>query len=213
MLVLDRNPVDKMTNVTFGRAAALPSACLLFLWVTLIPSIFCFHSITNSHRQRRYQHVMIPRSQSPAISTSQRSNRGFQIEAFWRSSSTSNDDDGSDEDEAGTEEEKKQEEDASISSSSNEPPFALTEPSPEYVVQPTMKKSLNKNRDKSLLTLFNHIGNNFKPMAKKAVANGYQSKDQLKKVLYASKACLYYTLFIVYRSYRGFIVLLPATFR
>lgn len=67
--------------------------------------------------------------------------------------------------------------------------------------------------EKSLLQLVNEIGNNFRAMAEKSTAKGYQSEDQLKRILHAAKACIYYSLFIIYRAYRGFFVLLPATFR
>ena len=50
-------------------------------------------------------------------------------------------------------------------------------------------------------------------MAQKSTAKGYQCEDRYKKILYAVKSCVYYTLFILYRAYRGFFVLLPATFR
>jgi hypothetical protein len=64
-----------------------------------------------------------------------------------------------------------------------------------------------------LLTLLNEVGEKFKTMAQKSTANGIKSKNQSTKILYAAKACLYYTLFIIYRTYRGFFVLLPATVR
>ena len=66
---------------------------------------------------------------------------------------------------------------------------------------------------KSLVTLLNDIGNNFKSMAVTATTKGTASSEQSMKILCAIKACLYYTLFILYRSYRGFFVLLPATIR
>merc|ERR1712003_18680 len=49
--------------------------------------------------------------------------------------------------------------------------------------------------------------------AQRSTAKGYQSEDQSRKILFAAKACTYYTLFMIYRAYRGFFVLLPATFR
>lgn len=67
--------------------------------------------------------------------------------------------------------------------------------------------------EKSLLALANEIGNNFRGMAQKSTAKGYESEDQFKKILHAAKACVYYSLFILYRAYRGFFVLLPATFK
>lgn len=66
--------------------------------------------------------------------------------------------------------------------------------------------------EKSLWVLLNEIGNNFKAMAQRATVKGSESDSQSKKIVYATKACVYYTLFILYRAYRGFFVLLPATF-
>jgi len=65
---------------------------------------------------------------------------------------------------------------------------------------------------KSLWVLLNEIGNNFKDMAQKATAKGSESDAQSKKIIYAAQGCVYYALFILYRTYRGFFVLLPATF-
>ena len=50
-------------------------------------------------------------------------------------------------------------------------------------------------------------------MAETATTTGTASSEQSKKILCAIKASLYYTLFILYRSYRGFFVLLPALIR
>jgi len=74
-------------------------------------------------------------------------------------------------------------------------------------------KASTDSTEKSLLALVNDIGNNFQVMAKKSTAKGSECKDQYQKILFAAKACVYYTLFIFYRAYRGFFVLLPATFR
>ncbi|OEU07896.1 hypothetical protein FRACYDRAFT_250523 [Fragilariopsis cylindrus CCMP1102] len=69
------------------------------------------------------------------------------------------------------------------------------------------------NNNKSLLTLLNEVGEKFKTSAQTSTAKGIESKKQSTKILYAAKACLFYTLFISYRTYRGFFVLLPATVR
>jgi hypothetical protein len=76
-----------------------------------------------------------------------------------------------------------------------------------------ISSSSSSSNNKSLLTLLNEVGEKFKTMAQKSTANGIKSKNQSTKILYAAKACLYYTLFIIYRTYRGFFVLLPATVR
>ena len=66
--------------------------------------------------------------------------------------------------------------------------------------------------EKSLWVLLNEIGNNFQGMAQRATKKGSESDAQSKKIIYAAKGSVYYTLFILYRAYRGFFVLLPATF-
>lgn len=73
--------------------------------------------------------------------------------------------------------------------------------------------SSSTTTNKSLVTLLNDIGNNFKSMAETATTKGTASSEQSMKIVCAIQASLYYTLFIVYRSYRGFFVLLPATIR
>jgi hypothetical protein len=64
-----------------------------------------------------------------------------------------------------------------------------------------------------LVTLINEAGQSFKPLAEKATARGYQEETRPKKFLYGVQACVYYLLFIAYRAYRGFFVLLPAVFQ
>ena len=73
--------------------------------------------------------------------------------------------------------------------------------------------SSSTTTNKSLVTLLNDIGNNFKSMAETATTKGTASSEQSTKIVCAIQASVYYTLFILYRSYRGFFVLLPATIR
>jgi hypothetical protein len=73
--------------------------------------------------------------------------------------------------------------------------------------------STSKKGREGILDLINDIGQNFKPLAEKATAKGYQADTQTKKIFYAAQACVYYLLFILYRAYRGLFVLVPAVFR
>jgi len=197
--------------------------------MAFLPSNLGFQQLTtNSPCQQRYLYsangVMTTRHHSRFLSTSsQRLERGLQLESLWRHNSPkssnkdedkddSKDDSKDDEEEKTDEVEKKpQDEDVETSSSSSssvEATSSSSSSSDTIVKSPTTTDS-----EKSLSTMLNELGNNFKAMAQKSTAKGYQCEDRYKKILYAVKSCVYYTLFILYRSYRGFFVLLPATFR
>lgn len=182
----------------------LRSICLL-AWLSLIQPNDGFQFSYNSpcQRQRRIH-------SATAFVTHQRSSRltrRLSLEAIWGGgSSASSSSDSGDSETEGEEiaEETTEEDDAAAAASTS----ADEEPSTDVVAAaPSAAGS-----EKSLLTLMNEIGNNFQSLARKATETGSQTEDQYKKILYAAKACLYYTLFILYRSYRGFFVLLPATF-
>jgi len=185
----------------FGRA-------FLLLWTTFLPSNLGFHLSRQAHQ------IVTHRSQFlPTTSLAQRSIRTVQLEALWKfssSSSPSNGDNGEDEeiteeDGEGTKPQDKEEDDSTSMKASTDIDMKDTSKQPE--------SSIKDSSYRSLLNLINDIGNNFKDMAEKATARGYLSEDQYKKILYAAKSCLYYSLFIIYRSYRGFFVLLPITVR
>jgi hypothetical protein len=190
--------------------AALRPDCIL-TWMVFIPSILGFHLTSNSPCERHRAHlangVMTPR-QSPIFS-SQRLARGIQLDAIWGSSSSapsssSGEDDDTNDKDATKETEKTPSDEAVVDTTS----MSSTDKSSDPAVE-----SSTPGTEKSLLDLVNEIGNNFQVLAKRSTTTGYESKGQSKKILYAAKACIYYTLFIIYRAYRGIFVLLPLTFR
>jgi len=194
----------------FGKA-------FLLLWTTFLPSNLGFYLATTNSKSRYWHastHEIITRHRPqflPTSSLAQRSIQNFQLEALWKDSSYSSPSNGdSGEDEGITEEEregtKPKEEDDSTS----------VKPSTDMDIKYNSKEAKSSITDsdyRSFLSLINDIGNNFKNLAEKATARGYLSEDQYKKILYAIKSCFFYTIFIIYRSYRGFFVLLPITVR
>ena len=214
-----------MMKNTLGRA------CLLLSMMTFLPSNLGFHLTTMT----RHQSQFLPATRSHV---QQRSIRGDGVqlrESFWQkpsssSSSKDNDDDTANSSGEIVEEEEetkplldKDEDDSSPSvevvSTDDiidvETSSASTTKELESASTNTedISSSSSSSNNKSLLTLLNEVGEKFKTMAQKSTANGIKSKNQSTKILYAAKACLYYTLFIIYRTYRGFFVLLPATVR
>jgi len=186
----------------------------MLTWTAFLPSIIGFHLTNNSACGRQQVNlssgVMTPR-RSPLLPNHSMS-RSIQLNGIWgpsspssSSSSSSNEDDCNDDEEVveGTEE-------PPVDEAVVETSMLSTDASSENIVA---KASSTDSTEKSLWVLLNEIGNNFQAMAQKSTTLGYQSEDQYKKILFAAKACVYYTLFIIYRTYRGFFVLLPATFR
>jgi hypothetical protein len=72
----------------------------------------------------------------------------------------------------------------------------------------TAKKAAQK-----LWVKLNDLGAGLKPKAQKATAKGYEATTKSAQFGYGLQACLYYSLFILYRAYRGLFVLLPAVFK
>ncbi len=172
-------------------------SALILTWILSIQSTLGFQLTSNSPIGRGHAHLgngVLNLRQSPIVPSHEMS-RNIRLEAFW----------GKEED---SEEEKEETETApsedtvasTTTSSTTEEPSEATESAPV-------------STEKSLLALVNEIGNNFRMMALKSTEKGSQSEDQYKKILHAAKACVYYSLFILYRAYRGFFVLLPATFK
>jgi hypothetical protein len=182
-------------------------SAFILAWILSIPSILGFQLTGNSPSERHQTYsangVMTPR-RSPIL-PSQGMARNCRLEAIWGPSSSSHPSSSKDDDdeEVEKETEKTPTEDTVVSTSMS----STDEPSDDATEPPTV------STEKSLLVLVNEIGNNFRAMAQKSTKKGYESEDQFKKILHAAKACVYYSLFIVYRTYRGFFVLLPATFR
>ena len=75
-----------------------------------------------------------------------------------------------------------------------------------------VKKS--NSEEKSIFTRFDDYCLNLKPRAIQANAKAQTFvDDQGKKILYTAKSCGLFSLFIVYRAYRGFFYILPEVFR
>ena len=156
----------------------------ILTWLVSITSILGFQPTSNSVTSRRSPFVSSPRFA-----------KSVRLAAMWGASS--NDENEEVEDEV----EEPSTDDGAVSTSM------------ESTGESSIDAKTPVSPEKSLLKLVNEIGNNFRTMAQKSTAKGYQSEDQYKRILHAAKACIYYSLFIVYRAYRGFFVLLPATFR
>ena len=211
-----------MTNMMLGVRG-----CLLLSMMTFLPSNLGFHLTTTM--TRRHQSQFLPATRNHV---QQRSIRGDGVQLsesfFNRSSPKKDNDDSSEEKEITEEEEEEEEEDTKaqldkegeddssplveIISTDDIIDAELSDPTKELESTSTTEDSTSNN-NKSLLTLLNEVGEKFKTNAQKSTAKGIDSKKQSTKILYAAKACLFYTLFIIYRTYRGFFVLLPATVR
>jgi hypothetical protein len=68
-------------------------------------------------------------------------------------------------------------------------------------------------KSRTLLETLDEAGQSLKPRAVKASAKASLVEKKGKKILYVLETCGLYSLFILYRAYRGFFVLLPAVFR
>lgn len=206
-----------------STALALRSVCLL-AWISFLPSNLGFQLPNVSLLPPATQGV-VTRRQSPFLLTNQqRSTRGLPLAGIFGkhdfSSSSSKDSEENNADDKEQAKEPTEDEDAdavatSSSSSSSEtadasPVDIVATDSTDVVV--ATNSSATTSSDKSLWVLINEIGNSFKDMGQRATTKGSESDAQSKKILYAVKACVCYTLFILYRAYRGVFVLLPATF-
>jgi len=96
----------------------------------------------------------------------------------------------------------------------------------EEASQPKLvKKSSNITNgpglSESLFRKIDEVGEMLKPMALEArekASEASSSQDdnnngKLKSIMYTAQSCILFTLFMTYRAYRGFFVLLPAVFR
>jgi len=196
--------------------AVLRSVCLV-AWLALLPSSLGFQLPNDSRRPVATPDAVTRRRPLPLLVTGHRSARGLALSGIFGKHDFSTkddkkDDDNDDDDDDETKDEKA--DDEAVVTFSSDPETTVAVPT---VVTTTVDTSDDAvaaaaNTTKSLLVLLNEIGNNFKAMAQTATAKGTASETQSKKILFAAKACVYYTLFILYRTYRGLFVLLPATF-
>jgi hypothetical protein len=77
----------------------------------------------------------------------------------------------------------------------------------------TSQSSGNEPERNSLLTAIDKAGLSLKPQAVKTSQNIRTATSKGKKALMIVQSCFLYSLFILYRGYRGFFVILPAVFR
>jgi hypothetical protein len=68
-------------------------------------------------------------------------------------------------------------------------------------------------KSRTILQTLDEAGQSLKPRAVKASAKASLMEKKGKKILYVLETSGLYSLFILYRAYRGFFVLLPAVFR
>lgn len=181
---------------------AAPRLVCILAWTVFVPSIFGFHLTINSSCRRHQVNlsgdVITPRQSS--LPPNQSMTRATKLKGIWGSSSSpsssSSEDDCNDDEEVETETGQTPVDEVVVETS-----MSSADASSENRVSMESSKA---GSEKSLWILLNEIGNNFQAMAQRSTTKGYQSEDQSKKILFASKACIYYTLFIIYRAYRGF---------
>lgn len=68
-------------------------------------------------------------------------------------------------------------------------------------------------KEGTFLQTFDRFGLALKPKASQASAKSLVTEGKGRKFLYSAQSGVLYTLFILYRAYRGFFVILPAVFR
>ena len=78
---------------------------------------------------------------------------------------------------------------------------------------PSSSSSSSESTTKSLFRALDQFGLSLKPRAVKAGAKMARSDKKFTKFVYLLQSCMFYSLFILYRGYRGFFVILPAVFR
>ncbi len=82
---------------------------------------------------------------------------------------------------------------------------------PEAVSFPI--KTEKKKSGKNLLEKLDYYGQSLKPRAMEKKGEVTHADTRKRKAWLGFQACTYFSLFIMYRAYRGFFVLLPAVFR
>lgn len=85
-------------------------------------------------------------------------------------------------------------------------------------VQENINTVLSVNGEKSsqrrsFVDSIDQAGLSLKPRAQMTDSKATQAPSQLRKFLLRAQACALYSLFILYRGYRGFFVIIPAVFR
>jgi hypothetical protein len=68
-------------------------------------------------------------------------------------------------------------------------------------------------RNKTFWQAIDDVGLDLKPRAARANAKAALAESKARKVRYLAQSCALYALFILYRAYRGFFVIIPIVFR
>ncbi|GKY91571.1 hypothetical protein MPSEU_000129000 [Mayamaea pseudoterrestris] len=76
-----------------------------------------------------------------------------------------------------------------------------------------LKDPSAEESQQSILQVIDRAGLSLKPKAYRASEQANLADKRSKKALFLAKTCLYYTMFIFYRAYRGIFVILPVVFR
>lgn len=71
----------------------------------------------------------------------------------------------------------------------------------------------HSSQRRSFVDTIDQAGLSLKPRAQMTDSKAKQAPSRLRKFLLRAQACLLYSLFILYRGYRGFFVIIPAVFR
>ena len=71
----------------------------------------------------------------------------------------------------------------------------------------------NSSQRRSFVDSIDQVGLSLKPRAQMTDSKATQAPSRLRKIILRAQACVLYSLFIVYRGYRGFFVIIPAVFR
>jgi hypothetical protein len=77
----------------------------------------------------------------------------------------------------------------------------------------TIENSNKRSGDDGLLIRLNEYGQSLKPKAVQVYVQAAQTTKMNRRIGLKAKSCLYWTLYIAYRGYRGFFVIMPAVFR
>lgn len=88
-----------------------------------------------------------------------------------------------------------------------------TRNSPRFSEEEVRSSAANSEPTKTLLQRIDDAGMSLKPKAMEAKERLTAMRKPSKKLKYTLQSCFYFGLFIVYRAYRGFFVILPAVFR
>eukprot|EP00567_Pseudictyota_dubia_P018644 CAMPEP_0197434148 /NCGR_PEP_ID=MMETSP1175-20131217/1920_1 /TAXON_ID=1003142 /ORGANISM="Triceratium dubium, Strain CCMP147" /LENGTH=260 /DNA_ID=CAMNT_0042962761 /DNA_START=80 /DNA_END=862 /DNA_ORIENTATION=- len=106
-----------------------------------------------------------------------------------------------------------------VNSRQNRLPLQQHKPSHEFLRssnsnEPEDAEIVKSGKGMTIMERIDSAGSKLKPMAIEAKEQSIAaSDDRSKRILFTVKACVLFTLFALYRAYRGFFILLPAVFR